>query len=260
MHSNRHYAFTLVEVLTVIAITAVLAGILFPIFARAKEDSLQVACLSQMSQLGKAYIMYSDEADDKLLPSTNYGLGKANPDRLWTNCLKTYAKDEKLFVAPGSEGVYADKWENRGAQTIGYNSSTAVDPAHGCNEDQADVSGCLAFRTVTNFSKNDPTYMALFAVTPGGDVKNNYLGYEFSPYNGVPNPENPRLTPPLVSDRDLVKEIKLPAEFIKPVHARYMSTGSDDGETPLVFGDGHAKTYSAKALIGNDMKLLWRLR
>jgi prepilin-type N-terminal cleavage/methylation domain-containing protein len=262
MNRFRLKGFTIIELLVVIAIIAVLAGLLFPIFARAKEDGQKVAALTQMKQLGLAFTMYVDDSDGKLLPSTNYGVPKNAPERLWTNNLLPFVKDKRLFIPPGTNGIFAETWEQRGEMALGYNSSSAVDRKMGCNDDQADVDGCVAFKTVAEFDKNEPSMMALFAMKPAGPVDKKYLGYEFSPYNGVPLPENPRLTPPLVSDRDLVKENAaiLPAELIKPLYAKYMATGSDDGVTPVIFGDGHAKAYSAKEIMANRAKIVWRLR
>jgi prepilin-type N-terminal cleavage/methylation domain-containing protein len=255
-------AFTIIELLVVIAIIAVLAAILFPVFARAKQSGMQTAALSNMSQIGKAYLLYLDDADGKLLPSTNYGIPESEPERLWTNNLLVFTKNKELFVAPGSEGIFASTWEQRGKMTVGYNVSTALDRSKGCNDEQTELAGCVAFKEVTSLDKSDSSNMALFACTPGGPSDKMYRGYEFSPYNGVPVPENPRLTPPLVSDRDLVKELSatLPAELLRPVEARYMSTGKDDGSTPIMFGDGHAKAYTAKEIMGNSGKIIWRLR
>ncbi len=255
--------FTIIELLVVIAIIAILAALLFPVIAKAKDSGMKASALTQMGQLGKAFIMYTDESQDKLLPSTNYGLPDSSPEKLWTNNLMYLVKEPKLFVAPGSNGGFAKTWGERGGATIGYNSSTAIDRSRGCSDDQSDVSGCVAFRTVAAFGKQDnPAALALFAVTPGGEIDQKYLGYEFSPYNGHPNFDNPSLSPPLVSDRDLVKELgsTLPAELIKPIYARYLSSGSDDGVSPIIFGDGHVKSYSAKEIQANEMKLVWRLR
>jgi prepilin-type N-terminal cleavage/methylation domain-containing protein len=262
MTDTRIRGFTVIELLIVIAIIAVLAAILFPVFARAKESALQTAALSQMKQLGTAFSLYTDDHDGKLLPSTNYGLPEAAPERLWTNNLFALAKDKNLFVAPGSNGEFADTWDKRGGMTIGYNSSTAVDRQRGCAEGAADVSGCVAFKTVAEFSKSDPSTMALFAITPGGSVENKYLGYEFSPYNGVPTRDEAPLNPPLVSDRDLVAELGavLPAELIKPILARYHATGRDQGSTPIVFGDGHVKSFSAQEIMSSNATTVWRLR
>lgn len=62
--SNRRFGFTLIELLVVIAIIAILAAILFPVFARAREQARRVAELSQMKQLGIANIAYQADNDD----------------------------------------------------------------------------------------------------------------------------------------------------------------------------------------------------
>lgn len=260
--STFRRAFTIVELLAVIAIIAILAAILFPIFARAKDSGLKTAAMAQAKQLGTALTMYLEQSDNKLLPSTNYSAPEAAPDRLWTTSLLPLIKSEKVFVAPGSDGKFASSWDVRGWQTIGYNSSTAFDRSQGCSDDNAD--DCVAFKHVASFDKQDqPSNMALFALTPGGEVSEKYLGYEFSPYNGTPNPENPAMSPPPASDRDLVKELGaagLPAEKIKPIYCRYLKTGSDDGQSFVIFGDGHAKDYSAKQINDPKTGIIWRLR
>ena len=65
--------FTLIELLVVIAIIAILAAILFPVFAKAREKARQTSCLSNLKQLGLSFLMYAQDYDE-LLPS--YRLGK----------------------------------------------------------------------------------------------------------------------------------------------------------------------------------------
>lgn len=58
--------FTLIELLVVIAIIAILAAILFPVFAQAREKARQSACLSNMKQVSTALMMYAQDYDEAL--------------------------------------------------------------------------------------------------------------------------------------------------------------------------------------------------
>jgi prepilin-type N-terminal cleavage/methylation domain-containing protein/prepilin-type processing-associated H-X9-DG protein len=69
--------FTLIELLVVIAIIAILAAILFPVFARARAKAQAATCLSNVKQLTLASIMYASDYDEKL-PITEYTIGTYN--------------------------------------------------------------------------------------------------------------------------------------------------------------------------------------
>lgn len=72
-YSARRRAFTLVEMLVVIAVIAILAAILFPVFARARENGRRTSCLSNLRQLGAAFQQYTQDFDEKLPAATDAG-------------------------------------------------------------------------------------------------------------------------------------------------------------------------------------------
>ena len=63
---ERNRGFTLIELLVVIAIIAILAAILFPVFARARENARKANCQSNMKQLGLAILQYAQDHDETL--------------------------------------------------------------------------------------------------------------------------------------------------------------------------------------------------
>jgi prepilin-type N-terminal cleavage/methylation domain-containing protein/prepilin-type processing-associated H-X9-DG protein len=67
-HRQRQ-GFTLIELLVVIAIIAILAAILFPVFARARENARRASCMSNLKQIGLGMMMYVQDYDDHYAPS-----------------------------------------------------------------------------------------------------------------------------------------------------------------------------------------------
>jgi len=67
----RRRGFTLIELLVVIAIIAILASILFPVFAQARESARQVNCITRFNQVGRALVMYTSDYDTTQ-PLTQY--------------------------------------------------------------------------------------------------------------------------------------------------------------------------------------------
>src|SRR5665213_2091675 len=64
-HQSKQRGFTLIELLVVIAIIAILAAILFPVFAQAREKARQITDASNLKQLGLAFLMYEEDTDER---------------------------------------------------------------------------------------------------------------------------------------------------------------------------------------------------
>lgn len=73
--SKSAAGFTLIEMLIVIAIIAILASILFPVFARARESGRQTTCLSNLRQMSLAFRMYTQDSDERVPPCASPGDG-----------------------------------------------------------------------------------------------------------------------------------------------------------------------------------------
>jgi prepilin-type N-terminal cleavage/methylation domain-containing protein/prepilin-type processing-associated H-X9-DG protein len=102
MLRRRARGFTLIELLVVIAIIAILAAILFPVFARARAKARQSACLSNMKQISLALIMYASD-HDQLLPYWcvwQNGTDHDNLDVTWDVSINPYMKNSQLLICP----------------------------------------------------------------------------------------------------------------------------------------------------------------
>jgi prepilin-type N-terminal cleavage/methylation domain-containing protein/prepilin-type processing-associated H-X9-DG protein len=125
-------AFTLIELLVVIAIIAILAAILFPVFAKAREKARQIACASNLKQLGLAFMQYSQDNDEVMpcatvaLPGNgitggwvyydNLNIGVSTNFDVTRGSIYPYVKSKGVYICPDDS-----KGQNNG-ESYSYNS------------------------------------------------------------------------------------------------------------------------------------------
>ena len=108
--------FTLIELLIVIAIIAILAAILFPVFAQAREKARQISCLSNSKQIAMALTMYVQDFDETF--PTAWG-GAPNNGNHYVVQLQPYIKNS--YGVPGSPPTATGAWQCPSTSTIGNN-------------------------------------------------------------------------------------------------------------------------------------------
>lgn len=246
--TSRRRAFTLIELLVLIAIIAILAAMLFPVYAQAKEAARKTQSLSNIKQLGLAFIMYASDYDDVLPAATIEGApGQTNPDNLgafhWPWLTLPYVKSMDLYRSPSDTKEYAGPLcfgpcRDRSNEFYGY--LWGLFPSYGLNwwylaPDYRVPEGrnpatarTLYSRGVTLSQVGTPTNTVLLADSTWGppqDPTNLVMGYY------VVNP--PSLwtgAPPLT---------RTSYGFVMPRH---------NNRANVVWVDGHANTPAIQAL------------
>ena len=128
-------AFTLIELLVVIAIIAILAAILFPVFARARENARRSSCQSNLKQIGLGIIQYQQDYDESFpLAVTGSSSAVSQPPVGWADEIQPYLKSLQIYQCPSdtngpgtdpTQPGYTDYWYN---SDMSSNMDTSVIP------------------------------------------------------------------------------------------------------------------------------------
>jgi len=171
--------FTLIELLVVIAIIAILAAILFPVFARAREKAKQASCASNLKQIGLAVAQYIQDYDERFPRYAGYRTPTEvlddNPDvyAYWWQCVMPYMKNEQILACPSesSHRVYSGgQSDSRYDVDYSWNTFLNTDPI----SDIEYPSGCVM---VVDGANN---YWRLYCV---GDPSWNNYHWAFDRHN-----------------------------------------------------------------------------
>lgn len=175
---KRNRGFTLIELLVVIAIIAILAAILFPVFARARENARRASCQSNLKQIGLGIMQYTQDYDEKF-PLYNY-----NTDmRGWVERVQPYLKSVQVLQCPSEPTGGPTGFPSSVITDYGYNLWMGYDD-HTANNITAKFLSIAAYtnpsltvmvmdhttnngsRWVTGVVKTDGTYDNCAGTTP----------------------------------------------------------------------------------------------
>lgn len=113
--------FTLIELLVVIAIIAILAAILFPVFARARENARRASCQSNLKQIGLGVMQYVQDYDEKYPITANQtGFYGGLDWGLWMVNVFPYVKSTQIFACPSSSSSSFTTYTNSPSGTLTF--------------------------------------------------------------------------------------------------------------------------------------------
>lgn len=189
----RRKAFTLIELLVVIAIIAILAAILFPVFARAREAARATTCRSNMKQILTGCSMYTQDYDEKLLPSWGgSGYVVNGNDVQWMGLILPYTKNVGIYRCPSWSGPNEPNQINPQLTSYG-NNHMSLGWGLGGAKSMADVN---APADTIYYAERPTRAWSVFMANPdddtnlsktlGGDCQDCIRGYNQAPNGSGP--------------------------------------------------------------------------
>jgi len=197
MHKAKKHGFTLIELLVVIAIISILAAILFPVFARARENARRASCMSNLKQIGLSMMMYVQDYDGKYFyrsygnpagPGSTSGSAytefwapifqapyAVNPAKKWF--LEPYVKNAQVFYCPSFARNQIGYGYNYYASTSQMSESSIELPSQMLAFVDEQYNGYIAYAPEATSSGS--LWRASFCKTPNTspcDVEDSFYG------------------------------------------------------------------------------------
>ena len=215
--SNGKSAFTLIELLVVIAIIAILAAILFPVFARARENARRSSCSSNIKQIGLGFQQYIQDYDEKY-PLVAGGATTTAASGIvsqgWAIQMQPYLKSSQIFQCPSETNAPA-----AGVTTVGNTSYGTA------NYSDYWYNSRLAGSSQAQVDQVSSTVI-------NGDGENGSAAYAFNGENITNDASIPAVTTPLVTTPVRVTLAGTTAQDFGLRHLDGLNYG---------FADGHVK-------------------
>jgi prepilin-type N-terminal cleavage/methylation domain-containing protein/prepilin-type processing-associated H-X9-DG protein len=239
-HCRR--GFTLIELLVVIAIIAILAAILFPVFAQARDKARQSTCLSNARQMGIALSMYTQDYDE----TYPWAIGLPNAvSPAWPGLIAPYVKNLAVFQCPSNQDVWDNWMGNRErfkeAGPRNYTANGEVLPWLQANGKPVFEFGRFyghKIRTLAEIPEPANT-IAIFETARAGTVFPQQNPYKDSHWWWS-----------VLNDGVAYLAWKRPnASFAKGEDWDYVALLRHQGGSNYVFADGHAKWFKPEATL-----------
>jgi len=275
---NRLKGFTLIELLVVIAIIAILAAILFPVFAQAREKARQTSCLSNTKQIGLGVAMYVQDYDEQF-PIAWGGYG------IWVDQVMPYVKNgtsnvptagydpanknQTPFNAMFVSGMWHCPSDSDGGATLSYASNAnlmgaqvSVNPDGTANPAYRQAKSLAAINSPADLIAFGESWKPYFAdgydQTPTDLVSVNLNGTQ---YNDEPLDESSELANQWYNrnyqcaSNDVTDDKIDPTTFAwkcKYLKFRHSRSGRGTGGANIAFADGHAKAMRFGSISGKN--------
>ncbi len=245
LRNSGSKAFTLIELLVVIAIIAILAAILFPVFARARENARRSSCMSNLKQIGIGVIQYAQDFDEKYPAGRMVGgTNKAGAGRGagWAGPITPYLKSEQVFSCPSDTKV-----PNTNAQiSYAYNQAITF-PITNTWSGPSIAAFRATSRTILLFEVTDQTWAIATdgptsAFSPGGNgykTNGNLASDNGNNSAGVTVPTAVKYATGFMSASEAT--VAVPGLYDAPT-GRHLDTSN------FLFADGHVKSLRGEAV------------
>jgi prepilin-type N-terminal cleavage/methylation domain-containing protein/prepilin-type processing-associated H-X9-DG protein len=248
----KHRGFTLIELLVVIAIIAILAAILFPVFAQARERARQTTCASNLRQVAMAGLMYIQDYDETLFHGeyrTRGGSANTFGFYQWPWLLRPYVKSVRVFWCPNEPDTVYRKLDYQYFDYLfgrnpawGYNVLYLTTPS---DPDNPRYSQFFTGRPLAVVQRPADILMFVESATYSEPRLGTEPAYRWMGYYIVLPPRTWRGAPPLNEES---------YGHVFPRHfGRHRNDRLEGGFANVAFVDGHIKAMTLESLRRQEM-------